>query len=49
MDGTGGRIRTAWATLMGLEGNAKVTAELKMFFNIYFRRGVTLCRSMESL
>jgi hypothetical protein len=49
MDGTGRSNPDRLATLMGLEGERKVTPELKMFFNIYFRRRVTLCRGMESL
>jgi hypothetical protein len=49
MDGTGGSNPDCLATLMGLEGERKVTAELKMFCRIYFRRHVTLCRGVESL
>ena len=49
MDGTDRSNPDCLATLMGREGERKVTAELKMFFGIYFRRNVTLCLGMESL
>jgi hypothetical protein len=49
MDGAGRSNPDCLATLMGLEGERKVTAELKMFFSIYFGGRVTLCRGMESL
>jgi hypothetical protein len=49
MDGTGRSNPDCLATLMGLEGERKVTEEVKTFFSIYFHQRVTLCCGMESL